>query len=282
MSTDRHLELLDSNEKQEKSGSQEHNLLTRRGQSHLRLVFSRDESLEDPRKCAQSTSGLNSSQVTSPRDSRSMLIASDSPQGLSPYATLRRWPAVVPQRSANDSRSARDRAFKNVKRSIPEYHHMVNISATPFVEFTKRCTSVDNEGMESDRLKIQEVRRENTRRVVERFFRGNQAALARAYNPANPDSQATRSYINDLLKDPPRKNFGEKASWKIEDAVGLRRGQLSIPNSPLELDPHRLTPLIHEIQAEIDDLEANVDLEREILAALRHIKARHRRIRKAG
>src|SRR5689334_6921943 len=88
-------------------------------QPPLRKVVDKDRGLElepreveaiclEARKYAQSTSERSSSQVTTPPDSRSMLIESDSPQDFTPYAKLFRCPTVDSQRAANASRSSDD------------------------------------------------------------------------------------------------------------------------------------------------------------------------------
>jgi len=226
----------------------------------------------DCRMYAQSTSGHISSQGTTPLDSRSMQIASDSAQ-LFPYATLRRWPAVVPQRFAKASRSSEDIGLRKDFRSIPDYHHMVTEQSTPNGEFTKWCKSADNSGMENSDA---DTRRANLRKLIDTWYRGNASAIARDYNPENPKP----SYFSDLIRPGTTKSFAEKAARKIEDAVGLQRGQMDIPNSPLLRDESRRSRLKDELRMAIDGLDP--DGTKEALIFVRNLQARKRRVRKAG
>lgn len=65
-----------------------------------------------PRRYAQSTSGLSSSHLTEPEDSRSILIHKLSPHGLYPYEMLRKCPYVVSHLDAKFSRSIIDNFCK--------------------------------------------------------------------------------------------------------------------------------------------------------------------------
>jgi hypothetical protein len=231
----------------------------------LFLVVTNDE----PRTCAQSTSGHSSSHVTSPLDSRSMLIAKDSLQGRKPYATFLRCPAVVPQRSAKSSRSIGDKGERNFLRSMPDYHHSVTEKATPIMEFTKWCQRTDNMDMDP------ETRRQNLRRVIDERFGGNLSAFARAFDP--PKSP---SYVSDLLRQGAGKSFGEKAARGAERAAGLIPGQLDIPNSPLRLDDTVRNRAEEELRMEIRDMD--LDEKSELLEAARKIKSRRMKRRRTG
>ena len=236
----------------------------------LRLVVSRESLADVPRKYDQSTFGQSSSHVTVPEDSRSILIASDSPQVLKPYATFLRCPQVVPQRSANSSRSVDDMGRRNSLRSMPHYHQSVKENATPNVEFTKWCQSTDNSHME-----IAEIRRENLNRLIrERGFSENLSAFARRFEPP-----IRSSYIADLIKAGSTKSFGEKAARKFEKAADLLPGQLDIPNSPLRIDPTK-SRIEDELDWAIGQLEPHEKAE--ILdAAKKMLDKRHRRKRSA-
>lgn len=241
--------------------------MDKKNQPQLRLVVNND----DPRRCAQSTSGRSSSQVTFPADSRSMAIASASPQGRAPYATLRMCPALVPHFTAKDSRSANDIVLMNDLRSISNYHQTVIEKATLNVEFTKWCRSTDNGAMD-----VSDVRRENLAALIEREFSGNRSAFARCYDPP-----ARPSYIIDLLNPQSGKAFGEKAARKAEKAAGLQEGQLDIPNSPLRLVARRPEQGVDdELRVGINTLDK--EEKRELLDALRKIQANRGRRRKAG
>lgn len=73
------------------------------------------------------------------------------------------------------------------------------------------------------------MRRANLKRLLDLRYGGNQSALGRTVDP----EKGSQSRINDLLNG--RKSFGEKMASKIEDRTGLADGQLSIPDSPLEM-----------------------------------------------
>lgn len=237
---------------------------------HLTLVIVNEE----PRKCAQSTSERNSSQVTRRADSRSISIARDSPQGLKPYATLRRWPLVVPQRDANCSRSSGVMDFQKTLSCMDDYHHMVISNATPLGEFTKWCNTRDNQGMANPTAPI---RRANLRRLIERDFGNNQSAFSQAVYP-----DRTPSYVNDLLRessDKP-KSFGEIAARKIEDSLGLARGQMDIENSPLAYVPGHRHRLKDELLEAINSLDGDEQLE--ALTRIRRILARRPPRKKVG
>ena len=196
---------------------------------------------------AQSTSGRSSSQRTAPLDSRSIEIARDSAQ-LRPYATLRKWPAVVPHRTAKDSRSANDMGFRKNLSSMHAYHHMVTAEATPNGAFTEWCMPADNSGMENSDA---DTRRANLNRLIESQYSGNRSAIARDYNPKEPKPQ----FFSDLLRKNSGKSFGEKVARKIEEAVGLLKGQLDIPNSPLLRDEARRSRLKDDLRIAIDALD---------------------------
>ena len=225
---------------------------------HLLLVINDAE----PRKCAQSTSLLNSSQVTPPADSRSISIAKASPQGRWPYAIFRKCPDVVPHRVAKDLRSGTESDFKNAFNFIQSLYHMVMENQAPFSEFTKGCHFGIIDGMENQAA---DIRRVNLGRLIERDYRGNISSAARQY-------RAGQNYFSALLKG--GKSFGEKTARKIESRLGLLDGQLDIPDSPLIHDHHRRDRTRDELNAEIDDL--SVEERRETLELVRRLRARNR------
>lgn len=241
-----------------------------KSQARLRVIDG--GRVDEPRTCAQSAPGQSSSQVTSPRDSRSMAIASDSEHVRDPYATLRRCPYVVPHLSANDSRSASSMGWRNSLSSMPtECHRTVTVLSTPIVEFTKWLHPSENDGMQTDA----HIRRENLARLIRLHFNDNKSEIARAYNPEDPKP----SYFSDLLREGSGKSFGEKAARRIEERVGLLPKQLDIPNSPLTMDDTKRNRVKDELRAALDDL--NKDEMREALDAIRKIQSRRGDRRKA-
>jgi hypothetical protein len=205
-----------------------------------------------------------------------MSSASDSPQGRQPYATLLRCPTVVLQRSAKSARSAGDMLVKNSLNSMPNYHHTVIGYATPVGEFTKWCSSADNKRM--TREEKAQIRRENLRRFVDRHLDENLSELARLYARHMGKRDPRPNFFSDLLR--AEKGFAETLAEAIEAAVRLKPGQLSIPDSPLEMReplPKQPSEIIH---AELEGLEA--DEVSEVLALVQEIKGRRRSRRRAS
>src|SRR5687767_2099622 len=133
---------------------------TRNNQARLRLVVDNRDFSDDPRKNAQSAFGQSASQRTLPPDSRSISIARDSRQARDPYAMLAKCPAVVPHLVAKVSRSGTVMSCQKALNSMPDYHHTVNINATPFGEFTKWCNQPDNRNVTKS-SPVAAIRREN-------------------------------------------------------------------------------------------------------------------------
>jgi hypothetical protein len=104
--------------------------------------------------------------------------------------------------------------------------------ATPFREFTGQSARRDNPSMDIKELPA--IRRANLRRFVDTRMRGNLSELARTYRPDNPRP----NFFSDLLRG--KKNFGEKLAFELEGCTGLKYGQLSIMDSPLEMREVRL------------------------------------------
>lgn len=107
---------------------------------------------------------------------------------------------------------------------MPDYHHTVNLFATPNGEFQATGPTIHNFRMTT--AKKADIRRANLRRLIIRDFQSNQSALAEKLG-------SMPSYVNDLLRLDAKKSFGEKAAHRIEIATDLLDGQLDIPDSPL-------------------------------------------------
>lgn len=244
------------------------------GHARLRLA----EVIElAPRRYGKSTSGRSDSQRTTPRDSRSIAIANDSPAGFTPYATLLKCPVVVLQRFAKPLRSAVGNASQNSLNSMNISHHMVGEHATPFGGFTKQCQAGDNSRMEIKQLA--EVRRANTRRLVGLRYDGNKSALARAYQEVSKQEHPTPNLFGDLLRDKSKKAFGEKLARSIEAAARLKPFQLDIQDSPLEMDESRIDRTEIELQTVMDNLTKTE--KQDLIAAAKEIMGRRKRPKRA-
>lgn len=127
-----------------------------------------------------------------------------------------------------------------------DYHCTVIGKATPFREFSERRMHVDNSSMDIEELAA--IRRDNLRRFVDTKLEGNLSALARAYRPDNPRP----SFFSDLFRK--KKHFGEKLALELETRLGLKKDQLSIPGSPLEMREIRADRTADELKARVDDL----------------------------
>jgi hypothetical protein len=258
-------------------------MLKTTNQPHLRLAFSRDEDfLDDERKYAQSTSGREVSHGTLPADSRSIFTASDSPQGRSPYATLRKWPSVVPQRLANADCSADSNVFrKSLSSMTTEYHHVVTKNATPIGAFTKWCTPGDNrpmKGKEKNEL-LAKIRRENLRRLVQRKYDGNISALARDYATHMGKDEARPGFFNEVLKG--SRGFGLALATDVEAAVELQEGQLSLADSPLAMKTKQAQKLSDELRAaDIDNQPAAI--QEQIREAVQSVLEKNKTRRRAS
>lgn len=123
-------------------------------------------------------------------------------------------------------------------------------------------TALDNCRMENP---VAEVRRNNLQRLLDRRFKGNRSALARAYG-------SKQSYISDLLRASSGRSFGEKTARALETSVGLQPGQLDVPDSPLLMDESRKDRIRDDVLAAIEDLD-NEGLS-ETLEAIRKIQER--------
>lgn len=157
--------------------------------------------------------------------------------------------------------------LKNDLRSIADYHHTVIHKATPNVEFTKWCSSSDNRLMTENEDSW--VRRANLKRLIERDFHNNYSEIARIYG-------TKPSYFSDIFREPKegqkRKSFAEKAARSLERKIGLRRGQLDIPNSQLAYEETRRNRLREELRLEIDGLTP--EEQQELLVYVRRMQTR--------
>lgn len=244
-------------------------MLKTRNQPHLRLAFSRDEGFLEERRYAQSTSGRSDSHETLPLDSRSISIANDSPQGRSPYATLRKWPSVVRQRFAKADCSVVDGSdLRNSFSSIDtQYHHVVIGKATPLGAFTGRCTRLDNRGMKGKEKidALADIRRANLKRLLERDYGGNRSEVARKYRDHMGRDTFRPGFISDVIRG--KKSFGPALAIDLEAALNIVDGQLSIQDSPLEKRMPEPLNLPEQIKEAISALSADEQraLLREIL-----------------
>jgi len=202
----------------------------KKNQATLRLVVDRDAGLL-PRKYCQSTSGRITSAVTLPPDSRSISMASDSPQVLAPQATLRRCPTLVLHRSANDSRSADDNDFKNSLSFMSALSPNGVSLSTLNGDFTKRCDRGHALTMSSPPISraVKARRIKNLKAAIEEKFGGNISAAARAIDA---DDMHYVNYLNGVLNNPD-KSFGEKACRKAEKGLGYPPGTFDLdPDAP--------------------------------------------------
>lgn len=228
--------------------------MARKRQPWVPLLIDSDGKTALPRRYAQSTSGLQSSQVTTPLDSRSTLIASDSPQVRLPYATLFKWPKVVSHRRAKSSRSTMDSDFQNSSSSIARCHHMVSGNAIPIGDLTKRLEIGENSGMEREELN--EVRRDNLREYVRVHCDGKKAQMIKKL----PQKSGNEAYWRAVLGKG-KKSFSWQKARETEPALGLIEGELEVPNSQLRMDPLRMKSHRDELIAMIQRMQPDEHLQ---------------------
>lgn len=135
---------------------------------------------------------------------------------------------------------------------------MVTRVATPFGEFTKRCTHGQILPMG-----IQDVRRQRLRRYIEERYGGNVTRFATAVDRAP-------HFFNDLFRS--RKKFGEKLARSLEERIGLPPYYLDaidqqvrdaqpqqVPSTPSEAELDRAWKTYpHEIKARLVSLVETV------------------------
>lgn len=171
---------------------------------HLRLVEERDR-FADPLKYDQSTSGRTDSTGTTPPLSRSRAMAVDSAIRSLVDKALRRYPTVVPQRSAYDSCSSTSKELRYVRRTSDISHTLPDGKVVAIGSgYSLRATrSYDK------RMSVSDNRRKRLRLLIDQY--GSQKALADACGFESDN------YISQLLSS--RKSFGEKTARKIEAAT---------------------------------------------------------------
>lgn len=163
--------------------------------------------LVEPRRYAQSTSGLTPSHRTLPSLSRSSDMTSDSPSCCPTEIALRRYPTVVPQRSAYASCSSRPNEFRYERSSsIGELLPMGNTTSIPTAHLPF------GNGSYAHAMDVYETRRRRLGQLVSEY--GNQSELAKRIDrPAN--------YISRMLsRGKNRKRIGEDIARDIEQRLG--------------------------------------------------------------
>lgn len=179
----------------------------------LRLVFSREDSLDVPRKYDQSTSGRVSSTGTAPPLSLSNAITVDSAIRSFVESAFRRYPKEVPQRAAYASWSSRSKVLRyllsdSIGQTLPDSNSL----AIPFAHSSARPSNYDSP---MDREELRRIRKIRLAELVAEF--GTQTELA-----AKMDDE--QNYISKLLS--PNTPFGEKTARKIELAARKPQGWL--------------------------------------------------------
>lgn len=123
---------------------------------------------------------------------------------------------------------------------MTHYHQTVIGRQPPSGEYTKWLPLTDNVRMEKDDVEaLRALRKLNLQRFLTREGM-SQSTLARKYADYRsvhaPHAKPIKpSFFNDVLRDK-AKSFGEKLAYAIEKTVGLKKGQLSVEDSPLEMD----------------------------------------------
>ena len=98
-----------------------------------------------------------------------------------------------------------------------------------------------------------EVRRVNLRRFVDRHLEGNLSELARRYGEYMGGREPRATFFSDVMRR--AKGFGETLAEAVEGAVRLKPGQLSLPNSPLELLEPISKNAADQLKTEVDNLD---------------------------
>lgn len=122
-----------------------------------------------------------------------------------------------------------------------------------------------------------DIRRVNLRRFVERHMEGNLSELARRYGAHMGGREPRPTFFSDVLRK--AKGFGETLAEAVESAIRLKPGQLSLPDSPLELLEPMLTKPAEQLKAEVDALDA-IEAE-EVLSFIQELKSRRKIRRRA-
>lgn len=226
----------ESNDDQEHQAS---NLLAKRGQPTLRLILNPDESLDElPRRYSQSTSGRVSSTGTAPPLSRASEIERDSRMRSFVDRTLRRYPSVVPQRTAKDSCSSVPSDLRYERNdSIGESLPVGTVKSIPWGHLPDG-KGLYASGMDDDVSPLEAIyqaRRDALADLVTEFGDGFHVRLAEqierraGLHPELADSLTSfkdQSYISRALKR--IKNIGEEPAYALEVIFGKPRHWMGI------------------------------------------------------
>lgn len=181
-------------------------------QPHLRLVISRDDRFAVPRRYDQSTSGRTDSTGTAPPLSRSNAIAVDSAILSLVESALRRYPSVVPQRSAYRTWSSTSNVLRYARRGSDMQDKLPhsNSRAIPFVALPP-FPDQKNEGM-ADKEALRLTRQRRLRELLNEMGQGGRIKLADAIG-------VEPNYISQLTSPRMKKPFGEDTARNIERAA---------------------------------------------------------------
>lgn len=213
-------------------------MVKRNSHPHLRLVVVRGETLEDPRRYAQSTSGLVCSTGTSPPLSRSSEIASDSRIRSFVDRTLRKYPSEVSQRLANEMRSGTGSPSRNVRSN--EYVGVAIAHIVP--DGTSRSIPRDKipNGMTPYNRPMDkgELRRLNFVRILHEKYGGRPSVCHAA--------TGISENVISQLKNGHKRVIREQAGAAYEKKMKLEPGELERPINPenaSKISVQRIWPL---------------------------------------
>jgi hypothetical protein len=179
--------------------------------THLRVV-TREGRFEVPRRYDQSTSGRTDSTGTRPPLSRSRAIAVDSAMRSFVDKALRRYPRVVPDRTAYAPCSSTERELRYVRScsdicgTLPHSNSLT----IPFVALPGSSPSQNGGMAEKDELRLTRQRR--LRLLIQEIGVGGRIKLADAIG-------AEPNYISQLTSPRLKKPFGEETARKLERAA---------------------------------------------------------------
>jgi hypothetical protein len=193
---------------------------TNRHPPHLRLVIVNEE----PRKYAQSTSGRVSSTGTAPPLSLASEIASPSRMRSLVDKTLRRYPIVVPQRSAKDDCSSISSELRYMRNdSMAQTVPLGTFKSIPVGHLPSGIARYAGAVGAKSQKEIFEIRRGRLRHLVGEFGKGVNVAFAKevenraSSHPTLADDLTAfmdASYVGRALKG--TKNVGEEPSHALE------------------------------------------------------------------
>lgn len=182
-------------------------------QAKLRVVDLSGD-VREPRRYAQSTSGRMDSHETTPPDSRSILIASDSRNGCATDIALRKYPTVVPQRSANESCDSRSSEFK-YRRSASMSLILLNGKSSSILDGN---LPFGNRGYDAEmakrltRQELKEIRFRNFDALLDRY----DGSPKKFCEKTGYTSETTISQLKTR-----KKAFGTDLGRQIAEAAGL-------------------------------------------------------------